>query len=494
MKLRNFYIVLSLLTVLCVCLSLTAQVNKTVDTSPKSPLEKAKEDFDEASHVYDLAKDAADEAYEKYDRSDSAYGYLNTAYSISKPKDEGKLKNLRGSIKAFLDAAGMDPLDVVTDLAGFVFTKVEDNVWDTVEEFVENKPDIQRALWKEYYNLQDLQKVWQDAKTKKNEALAKKDAAHDKWQELKPIKYTFGNRANIDTVWPNESVTSFLDINKRWKHVKWWVKGPSDSGKGTLVSSAGSNSSQSKVSEMTYTYSEEGDYVISVYAEMESTSEVVDASYTLKVLDTGITYNKKSFIYGEKLVVTIVRTDLVSGWMRINGDYKTGGMANSEGKVILTYDVSKLFIMEEQKYVYGEVIIGVQASTAPRPNLGTSSTHTDYISVVKPAYNSSQVTEPDKPNDVTLSESHLRNVLVLKWKEPDSNGGAKVTDYEYQYRHWKDGSGWQLPSGWESAGKDMGKVISGLKSGTKYCVRMRAKNEADKYSDSTNWSNTVRTR
>ena len=231
-----------------------------------------------------------------------------------------------------------------------------------------------------------------------------------------------------------------------------------------------------------------------VIAEMESTDETVDDSYTLKVLGTGITYNKKSFIYGEQLVVTIVRTDLVGANMRINGDYKTGGTPNSEGQVILTYDVSKLFFTEGQKYVYGEVVIGVQTSTAPRPNLGTSSTHTDYISVVKPAYNSNQVTEPDKPNDVTVVESHLRRVLGLKWKEPDSTGGAKVTDYEYQYRHWKEGSGWQLPSGWESAGKNMGKLISGLKSGTKYCVRMRAKNEAGKYSEPTNWSNTVRTR
>ena len=153
MKLRNFYIALSLLLVLCVCLSLTAQVNKTVDTSPKSPLEIAKEDFIQASHVYDMAKDAADEAGDRRDRSKEAYDHLNTAYSISKPKDQGKLKNLRGSIKAFLDATGLDPLDVVTDVAGFVFTKIEDDVWDTVEEFVENKPNISSALWAEYYNL-----------------------------------------------------------------------------------------------------------------------------------------------------------------------------------------------------------------------------------------------------------------------------------------------------------------------------------------------------
>ncbi len=61
---------------------------------------------------------------------------------------------------------------------------------------------------------------------------------------------------------------------------------------------------------MSYTYPTVGEYVISVYAEMESTDEIVNDSYTLNVVPTGITFNKKSL--RRKYYETVLLTHAVT--------------------------------------------------------------------------------------------------------------------------------------------------------------------------------------
>ncbi len=495
MKLINFNIALSLLLVFCICLSLTAE-RKTVDTSTDTPLEKAQRAFRKADSAWKDAKRIADESYQKYDRSDSAYGYLNTAWSISNSKDKEQFNALKGSVTTFLksassglDAAGIDPLDVITDLAAHVLGQIEQEVWNYKSPSdKDNKTTIKNAMDAEYNNLFYLDLKWKEAKASEQSAWSKREEAESAVEELEPLTYTFGHK-HIGTGYAGESHISILELSKRWKNVKWWVKGPSDTGKGSLVLSSDSNTDQSKASEMSYTYPTVGEYVISVYAEMESTDETVNDSYTLNVVPTGITFNKRSFRYGETLLVTITRDTFEwnsSATLYINSKFIESNRAQ-DGKIVLTYDVSNLFLIEEQTVGVGTVALYISSGF-----LDTSdAVHDDRIVATRYTYSSSSATAPDKPNDVILMRNINKGSLRFKWKKPDSDGGSPITDYEYQYKHWKIGSGWQLPSQWESAGKGMSKLISGLKGNTKYCVRMRAKNKAGKYSDTTYWSKSV---
>ncbi len=103
---------------------------------------------------------------------------------------------------------------------------------------------------------------------------------------------------------------------------------------------------------------------------------------------------------------------------------------------------------------------------------------------------------PQIPNDVSVEKGLYKGQIRLDWTESDSDGGSEITDYEYQYRYYNIGSGrkgWTLPTEWESAGTDMTELISGLRSRTKYQVRMRAKNSKG-YSEITNYSGSVTTR
>ena len=467
MKLRNF--VLCLLIVFCFSLLLTAQV--TVNTSTDTPLEKAKDAHTEAAHAYLLAKEVSDKAYTDYMSSRLARIHLETAYDIAVSKDEDEFNILKGKISSFLDAVGLDPVDIITDVASIILKDIESGLWDHIS-ISKKKSDIEKALSDQSKNVRKYYNEWQDKVRKKYEALDKKQEAYDAWQELKAVLYTFGPKHGEYSTYAGESHTSFLSLSKRWSNVKWYLKFPSQTGQGRLARNYSDNTDKSKTSEFTYPYSVTGKYIITVKAEMESTDEVVENKYTLTVLPTGITYNKYSFNSDETLIIIVERDNISSASMYINGEIKDSRLANLESKVVLSYDISRLFIVNEQKYAYANVSIHI-TSTNPDKSV---TVHNNYIWAEKVNYNASITTSPDRPKSFSLEKGWSKGQIRLKWTKPDSDEGSKITDYEYQYSFWSDiANNWtKWPSGWDSAGTDMTELISGLRSKTKYRVRMRA--------------------
>lgn len=107
------------------------------------------------------------------------------------------------------------------------------------------------------------------------------------------------------------------------------------------------------------------------------------------------------------------------------------------------------------------------------------SSHDNYIYVEK-AYDSTEAKKPDRPESFSLSQSYHKGAFILRWTKSVSDGGSSITDYQYQLSYYsetdKRWSPWPDDDSWESAGTDMYELVSGLRSKTKYRVRMRAKN------------------
>ena len=79
-------------------------------------------------------------------------------------------------------------------------------------------------------------------------------------------------------------------------------------------------------------------------------------------------------------------------------------------------------------------------------------------------------TEPGKPRSLSLSAGDQR--IEVSWVEPESDGGAGITDYEVHYKKHSQNR-WSAA---ESAGTDLAHSISGLDNGDTYDVQVRAVN------------------
>ncbi len=227
----------------------------------------------------------------------------------------------------------------------------------------------------------------------------------------------------------------------------------------------------------------------------DTTTDTHDAQMSVNVSDSvedplNVSYNKTHFKSDEQVVVTVVRPGIRSAYLFIDGENTTSGLSNGSDTIELSSGFPDLDFSESNQW-HGNAALYI--SYMSESGIERWTYHNQDISVEK-AYTSSTGNKPDPPATFSLEKGQYKRSLRLTWTKSDSDGGSPIDEYQYQYRHWKEGSGWQLPSGWESAGKGTSKLISGLRSKTKYCVRMRAKNKAGKHSDMTNWSSTVMTR
>ncbi len=485
MKLRKFHIALHLLLVFLFCLSLTAQV--TVDTSTKTPEEKAKDAYDEALHAYIMANNETVEAMGNYLISNDTVVLLQSTLNLANSESSSTINSLASTAIGILDAVGADPLDLITDAGALILQGLKGG-WD-LAMITKKKSNIEKALLKQQARNQELKGKWDSKKEVSDDLLAKADEAFEVWQELKAVVYTFGPADGKKTIFVGERHIAELLVSKRLSNVKWYSKSPhsSSTGKGRLVDDF--DYDESSTSKMTaysfYAYSV-GEYVISVRAEMQSTDEVIEDSYTLTVVPTGITYNQYMFMSDETLVVTVQRGNLSRATMYIDGETKTTQSVDSSGKVVLSYSWSDY--LQGRTSAIAKVTIYVYSDDDTKG----ATVHDELVSVAE-AYRS-QTTVPDRPKSFSLAKTYYRGQIRLTWTQSDSDGGSPITDYQYQYSAYRSSSqsyeAW--PEDWESAGTDFTELISGLRRQTKYRVRMRAKN-SEGYSVRTGYK-TVTTR
>lgn len=425
MKIRNIGIVLSLLIVFCVCLSLIAQV--TVDTSNDTPLKKAARAHRDAAHAHKEAKKISDKAETSYNRAYNLWQNANSLYQIAKSKDKDRFDRVRGSLSAALDAAGLDPVDMITDALAFVAAKIEEDVWDTVAKVSQNKAYFQEAEWKQRQKTNEIYEDWQ-AKLRDTQAADDKEvAAYEALLELEDVVYTFGPKDGKKTIWTDERHTSFLSLSKRWKNVKWYVKGPSETGKGTLILQQWSHSTfddigMAKRSEFSRNYYSGGEHVISVRAEMKNTDEIVENSYTLTVRPTGITFNQYYFMSNEKLIVTVQRDNLSGASLIIDNGVYDGGYTDTDGKVVLS-------TLSLGKHLNGRASAAIDVTINCRQKDGEITNHTYSITVAKPKYVSFNKTSFSSYDElvvtVTKDDLHFAKVYI------DFNGDGEAQSNEW---------------------------------------------------------------
>lgn len=192
-----------------------------------------------------------------------------------------------------------------------------------------------------------------------------------------------------------------------------------------------------------------------------------------------VSYNKTSFKSDEQVVVTIVRPDIRSAYLFIDGENTTSGVSNGSDTIKLTSGFPDLDFSESNEW-YGNATLYI--SYKDKSGVEYWTYHYQYISVEK-AYTSSTGNKPDPPASFSVSSSSTwyRGQIRLTWTKSDSDGGSEITDYQYQLSYYKKSSGewtdWPDDDSWESAGTDRTELISGLRKSTRYRVRMRAVND-----------------
>lgn len=88
---------------------------------------------------------------------------------------------------------------------------------------------------------------------------------------------------------------------------------------------------------------------------------------------------------------------------------------------------------------------------------------------------------PSAPQSFDLDRGSTAGTLTISWSAPLNNGGAAITDYEYQHYHYDASTRqWTNWSEWYSVGNSTATTytITGLTTDVVYVVRMRAKNSA----------------
>lgn len=436
---------------------------------------------------YGKAKDAETEASTKFWLVNDAYRELWTLKAIADSKNKKKFDYAKGSISKILDSAGADVVDMITDAAAFIFQKIEENAWDHLDPS-QNKSAIETAIEAVTEKRRKRLDEWKTARQKKKEAEAAKDAAFDAWEEQKAVVYSFGPKDGNYTAYVGDSHTAQLTLSKRYSEITWYLNGTQ-----TLWSSVGGDvkTDQKVIAENSFYIDSSGSHTISVKAKMKSTSEVVDASFTLNVIDANITFNKYMFNSGERLIVTVERPRLWEASMKIDEMGSTTSRALSDGTAILSSTVSVKDGTPGTWYKR-TVTVTVRFVKKDGDTKRTTSTHESYIWVKKlydseDSEDSDESTIPQAPAWCSLRKTGNKGELRLRWKKSSDDGGSPITDYEYQVRHFDDDSNswtsWPDDDSWESAGTSDddsvygSHVISGLKSKTAYNIRMRAKNK-----------------
>ena len=193
-----------------------------------------------------------------------------------------------------------------------------------------------------------------------------------------------------------------------------------------------------------------------------------------------VSFNKKNFKSNEELVVTVQREDIFSAYLYLGSKFVARGYVDDSDEIVLSSDFSDLDF-SESKHWYGEVSIYL-SYVSPLGYFRWTTYDDQYINVEK-VYTSSQATAPDRPKSFHLAQGLYRGQIRLTWTKSNSDGGSAITDYQYQLSYYRSSSNswmaWPDDDDWESAGTDMTELISGLRSRTKYRVRMRTKNNVD---------------
>ncbi|MCY4573047.1 MAG: fibronectin type III domain-containing protein, partial [Gemmatimonadetes bacterium] len=129
--------------------------------------------------------------------------------------------------------------------------------------------------------------------------------------------------------------------------------------------------------------------------------------------------------------------------------------------------------------------------TVTLPDLTPRRLHTFYVRAVniigpgEPAMATAtptgEVQPPTAPQDLTVTVGN--EMVTLAWMAPMNDGGASVTDYEYEM---DDDDNW-MSVGW-SPGMALRKDVTDLRNGQSYAFRVRAVNSAGKGEPSTSMS------
>ena len=110
----------------------------------------------------------------------------------------------------------------------------------------------------------------------------------------------------------------------------------------------------------------------------------------------------------------------------------------------------------------------------------TEDTSTQDTSTEDTGSTETTTTTPSSPTDFSLAHGYATGIVGLYWSNAESNGGATITDYEYQYRsrtgYGSNVSDWSDWSSWSSAGTSGFSLVYSLTSRAEYEFKMRAVN------------------
>lgn len=282
-----------------------------------------------------------------------------------------------------------------------------------------------------------------------------------------------------------DSHTANFTTNQAYSRVYWYVKAPGDTSYyGTNVETDSGDGSTTTTAQFSYSFPSgtSGDYQIMAYVYSGDNS-IYETSYTVSVSlpTTAFTYtlspsnSSYTATAGDSHTATLSMSaapSAVDWYVQAPGGYARV-LQHKDTSGGLTSQLSYSF----PSGVAGDYNISVYGTSAQNgADMRTSYT----VSVSLPGTTTttpSTITTPSGPTSFDPVQGYASGIVGLYWGAPDSDGGATIIDYEYQYRSRKNSKHeWSDWTSWSSAGTSGFYLVYNLLSYVEYEFKMRAVN------------------
>ncbi len=450
MKLRKFFtLVLHLLLVFGFCLPLIAEeiaeeyeldlpsISEIEKLTKPKTLDEAKTAFDDLDHYYDVALDKTLDAKFAHVQSELTVVLLQGAFDLKKSEKDAKLKETAQGIYDSIEAIGLDPLDIISDVAVAIVKGIKDG-WD-YNTLRKQKNNVEKALNAQKTKSGELEEKANSAEEYSKLILVSKHKVFKIKKALEsPLTYSLSCPSYV---LKGELIKSSFEINRACEWVKWYIKAPDETGLGSLINTVTViPNSYPKVMSISFTVDDGnvGDnYVVTAQAKVSSTGKVVSDSSTVTYVETGIYFNQQEFIAGadETLEVMIVYKDLYLASLNMGGDKKDENWANGNHVMTLSTVIDSSYSVGKHNILI-EGWIGISDSSF--------FTHYDSIVVIQPGGYSDNGMYFSAYDEYNAEIFDYRPILVVYWyvKPPggawegvklDKVNGGKSSSMSYSF-------------------------------------------------------------